>query len=436
MTSRPPTSPQSTSQLNMIILPTGEVLQSSISNYVDIYAPSSATMRGFDESWRPVVTAAPLEVGRGGTYKIEGILFNGMTQGAMFGDDYQGACNYPLLRLTDVKSMHVYYCRTHDHSSMAVASHDPVFTYFDVPIDQPLGNFTLEVVANGIPSVPRNITVLEFPLPTVESTGSPSAAPVVTQSYALCGMGDWQSVVTVECPGASVVTSVDFADFGLPMGNCGNFSIDSSCSASSSKYVVSSACIGENACSILASTDVFGEPCPFVYNKRLFFQLTCTDIPSSMPTTIPSQTPSTTNPTYYITSAPSTPTFAVTANPTLDYVECATASEGSSAALSCPANYSIAQINFASYGNPSGTCGDYQLGQCNSAHSSSVVSGFCLGQQTCSVFASNGNFLGDPCRGTGKQLFFQVTCFPTAPSSLPTATPSTAPISSLPTALL
>jgi hypothetical protein len=40
-------------------------------------------MAGFEERWRPVVTHVPLEVGRGGTYKIEGLLFNGMTQGAM-----------------------------------------------------------------------------------------------------------------------------------------------------------------------------------------------------------------------------------------------------------------------------------------------------------------------------------------------------------------
>jgi hypothetical protein len=77
-----------------------------------------------------------------------------MSQGAAYGDDVQAATNYPLVRITNLRTGHVRYSRTHDHSSMAVASNDLVTTYFDVPAGQEPGLSELEVVANGIPSFP------------------------------------------------------------------------------------------------------------------------------------------------------------------------------------------------------------------------------------------------------------------------------------------
>lgn len=77
-----------------------------------------------------------------------------MSQGAAYGDDVQAATNYPLVRITNLKTRHVFYSRTHDHSSMAVASDDLVFTHFDVPKQQETGLSSLEVVANGVASPP------------------------------------------------------------------------------------------------------------------------------------------------------------------------------------------------------------------------------------------------------------------------------------------
>jgi hypothetical protein len=51
------------------------------------------------------------------------------------------------------------YSRTHDHSSMAVASSDLVSTHFDVPVTEERVPSQLVVVANGIPSAPVAITV-------------------------------------------------------------------------------------------------------------------------------------------------------------------------------------------------------------------------------------------------------------------------------------
>jgi hypothetical protein len=64
------------------------------------------------------------------------------------------------VRLTNVNTHDVIYARTHDHSSMAVASPDVVSTNFDVPLGAEPGYNTLVVVANGIPSAP--VTVLIY----------------------------------------------------------------------------------------------------------------------------------------------------------------------------------------------------------------------------------------------------------------------------------
>jgi hypothetical protein len=54
----------------------------------------------------------------------------------------------------------VKYARTYDFSTMGVATGSAIVsTWFEVPTDAETGDSTLEVVANGIPSVPVNVTV-------------------------------------------------------------------------------------------------------------------------------------------------------------------------------------------------------------------------------------------------------------------------------------
>jgi hypothetical protein len=48
---------------------------------------------------------------------------------------------------------HVFYARTHDHSTMAVATGSAVVsTNFDVPSGMETGASSLEIIANGITS--------------------------------------------------------------------------------------------------------------------------------------------------------------------------------------------------------------------------------------------------------------------------------------------
>jgi hypothetical protein len=138
----------------ILVLPTGETI--CISSYVAVYTSSGK----YSAAWAPVITTYPHAVTRGSTYKISGKQFNGLSQAAAFGDEFQTATNYPLVRITNNGTKHVFYAKTHDHSTMAVATGNAIVsTQFDVPTGADTGESTLEVVANGIPSKAVTITV-------------------------------------------------------------------------------------------------------------------------------------------------------------------------------------------------------------------------------------------------------------------------------------
>ncbi|MDR3747811.1 MAG: hypothetical protein P4M04_06630 [Acidobacteriota bacterium] len=63
------------------------------------------------------------------------------------------------MRITNNATGHVFYARTQDHTSMGVAQNIPVTTHFDVPACMETGPSRLQVVANGIPSLPVNVTI-------------------------------------------------------------------------------------------------------------------------------------------------------------------------------------------------------------------------------------------------------------------------------------
>jgi len=144
----------------MLVLPTGQILEADSTKDVEIYTP---TETHHNPAWEPVITDAPARVSPGSTYTVTGIRFNGMSQASAFGDELQNATNYPLVRITNLATNHVFYSRTHNHSSMAVASNKIVSTEFDVPAGQELGPSKLEVVVNGIASRPVPVLVKHQP---------------------------------------------------------------------------------------------------------------------------------------------------------------------------------------------------------------------------------------------------------------------------------
>jgi hypothetical protein len=137
---------------SLMVLPTGQILIGGS----EVYNPPGT----YQASWAPIISNYPATVTRGSTYKISGTQFNGLSQANAFGDEYQTATNYPLVRITNNSTGHVFYARTHDHSSMGVATGSKtVSTNFDVPAGMEAGASSLVVVANGIPSQAVDITV-------------------------------------------------------------------------------------------------------------------------------------------------------------------------------------------------------------------------------------------------------------------------------------
>lgn len=137
-------------------LPTGQLLFSDLSTDVEVFTPKGT----YHKAWQPTITSSPATVSGGKSYVVKGTQFNGFSEGSAYGDDFSDATNYALVRITNNSTKHVSYARTHDPSTMGVATFKkPVSTNFDVPKGIEKGASTLEVVTNGIPSAKVAVTV-------------------------------------------------------------------------------------------------------------------------------------------------------------------------------------------------------------------------------------------------------------------------------------
>ena len=150
---------------HMLELPTGQILFTDFSNDVEVFTPKAEGRKEREEDddrtadWAPKVLFSPFAVAKGHTYQVSGYRFAGMSQGAAYGDDYQSATNYALVRLTNLESGHVFYARTHDPSSYALQSREVQKTHFDVPAHMERGIAKMEVVTNGLASEARFVFV-------------------------------------------------------------------------------------------------------------------------------------------------------------------------------------------------------------------------------------------------------------------------------------
>jgi hypothetical protein len=143
-------------QVNFVTLPTGQILEvSTDTSNVQIYTPSGT----FQSSWQPVVSSVSSCLATNSTYVASGTQFNGLSEGANYGDDQMANTNYPLVRIVNNSTGHVFYARTFSHSSRSIAPNVVTSTNFQVAASTEIGASTLFVVANGIPSAGTPVTV-------------------------------------------------------------------------------------------------------------------------------------------------------------------------------------------------------------------------------------------------------------------------------------
>jgi hypothetical protein len=156
-------------QVNMLVLPSGQILATDFSADVEIYTPAAPTST---EAIEPVITSIPgaphaanapvlplATLHRGQTYEVWATRLNGISQGAYYGDDAQPSTNFPLVRLTNQASGHVAFARTHDRSTSAIGPTVEGTTQFDIPAQAELGLTTMVMIANGIASPAVTIEV-------------------------------------------------------------------------------------------------------------------------------------------------------------------------------------------------------------------------------------------------------------------------------------
>ena len=139
-------------QPSTLLLPTGQVMLNG-----QVVYNSSGT---YQPAWRPTITKFTSDIDAGGNYQIWGTQFNGLSQANAFGDEFQVSTNYPLVRITNTATGDVKYAHTYNFSTMGVATGSAIVsTWFHMPTNIETGDSTLEVVANGIPSLPVTVTV-------------------------------------------------------------------------------------------------------------------------------------------------------------------------------------------------------------------------------------------------------------------------------------
>ena len=145
------------SETGMLDLPDGNILVSvQNSNQYYIYVPGGTPVA----SGVPVVSS--ITTTHCDTFMATGKLFNGISQGAAYGDDWQMPTNYPVIRLENADSAGgtlVHYARTFNWNSTAIMTGSaPDTTYFTLPAGLPHDTYNLVLVANGIASAPVSFT--------------------------------------------------------------------------------------------------------------------------------------------------------------------------------------------------------------------------------------------------------------------------------------
>ena len=143
---------------NFLLLPTGQVLNVSQCGNIQIYTPLAGSPQA---SWAPVVKSLQSScLAPGSTYTASGTQLNGLTEGSYYGDDVQAAVNFPVIRIVNNSTGHVFYAKTFNHSTRSIAPNVSVTTSFTVAGATETGPSILYDVGAGIASAgtPVNIS--------------------------------------------------------------------------------------------------------------------------------------------------------------------------------------------------------------------------------------------------------------------------------------
>jgi hypothetical protein len=106
---------------------------------------------GYEASWAPTITSFPQSIAVNTTAILTGTQLCGLSECQSYGDDNQQVENYPTVRLISANGEPTYV-RAHDVSTRSISPDQPGDVLVDIPGGLPLGEYSVEVVAMGIPS--------------------------------------------------------------------------------------------------------------------------------------------------------------------------------------------------------------------------------------------------------------------------------------------
>jgi hypothetical protein len=137
----------------MLDLPDGTVLYTDSNSQLYVYTPDGAAVTNGKPAIKSVTRNAD------GSYHVTGTLFDGISEGAVYGDDWQMNTDYPIARITNSTGA-VQYCRTFNWSSSSVMTGTNLMTTeMTVPAGLTNGSYPLVITANGISSDPFNLVI-------------------------------------------------------------------------------------------------------------------------------------------------------------------------------------------------------------------------------------------------------------------------------------
>jgi hypothetical protein len=145
--------------INFVLLPSGEILETDFSGDVEIYQPSGASARACRRDTAPQIEALPRRLERGATYALSGEQLHGISAGVSYGDDAQAATNYPIVRITNRATGHVQFARTRDFSNFSIARGARSTAKLEIPATLEPGVSDLVAITNGIASEPVRVLI-------------------------------------------------------------------------------------------------------------------------------------------------------------------------------------------------------------------------------------------------------------------------------------
>lgn len=186
---------------HLMILPNGQIMFTDFSGVVTIYTPAAGIVPGV----APTINPISGQLNSPSTNNVlSGTQLNGLTENNAYGDDYQGATNYPLVVLKQISGNNVYYATTHDETTHSIAPGLPNSTKFDLPTGVPAGNYNLYAIANGIESNPIAVTVgatANFSLSANPSSVSVAQSGTATSKITISPQNGFNSSVTLSASG-------------------------------------------------------------------------------------------------------------------------------------------------------------------------------------------------------------------------------------------